>query len=275
MLDNVWITRTSIKGTSLSPCAFESNWYKWGFSCGTSSKEPAFQCRRHKRCGFSPWVRKIPWRRAWQLTPVFLFRESHGQRSLAGYSTRVRKRVRHDWSNLARTHSAREASWREVWPQILKSLKCAEMRLSVMTVWRGRQIFSHQTQGKKKKGENYQNQTISSLWMEINQMQITNWEMLIPKEFAATLCKNNRSLQPPWPGWLPFHTQLGRLGASDLRGQERNGKPQAGCKLDLNGEWKVRAWGRPWWPSGEASPCQCRGHRFDLGQGRFYKLWGN
>ena len=31
------------------------------------------------------WVRKMPWRRAWQPTPVFLPRESHGQRRLAGY----------------------------------------------------------------------------------------------------------------------------------------------------------------------------------------------
>ena len=33
-----------------------------------------------------PWVRKIPWRRKWQPTPVFVPGESHGQRSLAGYS---------------------------------------------------------------------------------------------------------------------------------------------------------------------------------------------
>ena len=33
---------------------------------------------------FDPWVRKIPWRRARQHTPVFLPGESHGQRSLAG-----------------------------------------------------------------------------------------------------------------------------------------------------------------------------------------------
>ena len=32
-----------------------------------------------------PWVGKIPWRRAWQPTPVFLPGESHGQRSLVGY----------------------------------------------------------------------------------------------------------------------------------------------------------------------------------------------
>ena len=36
--------------------------------------------------GFDPWVRKILWRRAWLPTPVFLPRESYGQRSLAGYS---------------------------------------------------------------------------------------------------------------------------------------------------------------------------------------------
>ena len=39
----------------------------------------------NKRRKFSPWVRKIPSRRAWQPTPVFLPEESHGQRSLANY----------------------------------------------------------------------------------------------------------------------------------------------------------------------------------------------
>ena len=73
-----------------------------GFPGGTSGKEPACQCRRHKRCGFDPWVRKIPWRRAWQPTPVFLPGESHGQRSLTGYSTQGH-RVGHNWRNLAHT----------------------------------------------------------------------------------------------------------------------------------------------------------------------------
>ena len=57
-----------------------------GFPGGTSGKEPACQCRRHKRRGFNAWVRKIPWRRAWQPTPILLPGESHGQRSLVGYS---------------------------------------------------------------------------------------------------------------------------------------------------------------------------------------------
>ena len=44
----------------------------WGFPGSTSGKEPACQCGRHKRHGFDPWVGKIPWRRAWQPTTVFL-----------------------------------------------------------------------------------------------------------------------------------------------------------------------------------------------------------
>ena len=48
------------------------------FPGGTSDKEAAWQCRRHKRCRFNSWVGKIPWRREWQRrrewqpTPVFL-----------------------------------------------------------------------------------------------------------------------------------------------------------------------------------------------------------
>ena len=38
-----------------------------------------------KRCGFDPWFRKIPWRRKWQPTPVFLPGEFNGQRSPVGY----------------------------------------------------------------------------------------------------------------------------------------------------------------------------------------------
>ena len=53
---------------------------------GTSGKEPTCQYRRHKKRGFNPWVEKNPWRRAWLPTPVFLPGESHGQRSLVGYS---------------------------------------------------------------------------------------------------------------------------------------------------------------------------------------------
>ena len=60
-------------------------------SCGAgasgwlSGSESACQSRRYKKHSFHPWVGKIPWRRTRQPTPVLSPRESHGQRSLAGY----------------------------------------------------------------------------------------------------------------------------------------------------------------------------------------------
>ena len=54
-----------------------------GFPGNASGKEPTFQCKRHKTqghksCKFDPCFRKIPQRKAWQPTPVFLLGESHG-----------------------------------------------------------------------------------------------------------------------------------------------------------------------------------------------------
>ena len=61
---------------------------------GFPGKEPACQCRRR---GFDSWLRKVPWRRKWQPTPVFLPGESHGQRTLAGYSPWGRKELNMTW----------------------------------------------------------------------------------------------------------------------------------------------------------------------------------
>ena len=76
------------------------------FPGGASGEEPACQCRRCERCGFDPWIRKIPWRRAWPPTPICLPGESPwteevvrvyfswkflGQRSLVGYSPKCCK----------------------------------------------------------------------------------------------------------------------------------------------------------------------------------------
>ena len=55
----------------------------WGFPGCARGKEPACQCTRHKRCWFDLWVRKIPWRRKWLPTPVFLPGEFHGLWGLA------------------------------------------------------------------------------------------------------------------------------------------------------------------------------------------------
>ena len=80
--------------------ATELNWIyiSLGFPGGATGKEDTCQCRRQKRPRFYPWVGKIPWRRKWQSTPVFLPGESHGQRSLVSYSPWGCKGVRHDWA---------------------------------------------------------------------------------------------------------------------------------------------------------------------------------
>ena len=52
---------------------------------GASGKEPICNAG-DTEMWFDPWVGKLPWRRKWQLTLVFLPGESHGQRSLVGYS---------------------------------------------------------------------------------------------------------------------------------------------------------------------------------------------
>ena len=80
-----------------------------GLPCGTSGKEPACQCRRCKRQGFDPWVRKIPWRRVWQLTPVFLPGEFHRQRSLVHWVAKSQTRLK-QLSNHACTKPAYTAS---------------------------------------------------------------------------------------------------------------------------------------------------------------------
>ena len=68
-----------------------------GFPGGSEVKETACQCRRPR---FNPWIRKIPRKKEWQPTPVFLPGESHGQRSLVGYSPWGHKKsnmTEHDW----------------------------------------------------------------------------------------------------------------------------------------------------------------------------------
>ena len=77
-------------------------WYKGRhkdikhFLGGASGKESVCQCRSHNRCGFNPYLGKIPGSRKWQLAPVLLPGKFRGQRSLAGYSP-WGCRVRHNW----------------------------------------------------------------------------------------------------------------------------------------------------------------------------------
>ena len=66
---------------------------KDGLPWWCSSKESAYQCRRHR---FYPWNRKIPWNRKWQPAPVFLLENFHTPRTLEGLQSLGSQRVRHD-----------------------------------------------------------------------------------------------------------------------------------------------------------------------------------
>ena len=63
---------------------------------GSVVKNPPANAGDGRSLGLDPWVRKIPWRRKWQPTPVFLPGESHGERSLVGCSSWGYRRVGHD-----------------------------------------------------------------------------------------------------------------------------------------------------------------------------------
>ena len=62
-----------------------------GASLVAQRERISLRWRRHRRRRFYPQVRKIPWRRKWQLAPVILSAKLYGQRSLAGYSPGVPK----------------------------------------------------------------------------------------------------------------------------------------------------------------------------------------
>ena len=89
----MWSTRDSLRGLwspfkpEKAPGSFSISSHPWVvvFPDGASRKEPACNAG-DLRDAFDPWVGKIPWRRKWQPTPGFSPGESHGQRSLAGYS---------------------------------------------------------------------------------------------------------------------------------------------------------------------------------------------
>ena len=101
-LSSIWLHPSILHWKALREHTVKTEQSVKGFPCGTSGKEPTCQYRRHKRQGFDPWVGKVPWRRAWQPTPIFLPGESHRQKSLESYSPKG-SRVRHNWSNSAHT----------------------------------------------------------------------------------------------------------------------------------------------------------------------------
>ena len=72
--------------------------FPWASQVALVVKEPTCQCRRLKKRWFDPWVEKIPWKKAWQPTPVFLPGESQEPGGLQSIGLQT---VEYNWSNLA------------------------------------------------------------------------------------------------------------------------------------------------------------------------------
>ena len=115
------------KGQRFSTEFSAATWATVGFFI--SGKEPACQCRRHR---FDSWVGKIPWRRKWQPTPIFLPGESHRQRSLEGYRPWGCKEL----DTTAHTHTNyRRDQWVLLW-----SL-CLRQSVWVTEPWKPRHLY--------------------------------------------------------------------------------------------------------------------------------------
>ena len=106
-----------------------------------NGKESICQCRRGQRLRFDPWVRKIPWRRAWQPTPLFLPGESHGWRSLAGYSPWSPKES--DMIELVHMHEYQCACVFQRKLQILISFPLNSSTYSSLTAFMRAQLLNH------------------------------------------------------------------------------------------------------------------------------------
>ena len=88
-----------------------------GFPGGSVVKKKNSPCQ-WRRGGFNLWVRKIPWRRKWQPTPVFCPGKSNGQRSLAGYGPWGHKKVGHNFTSKIKTNQAFCIPWSCSWHQL-------------------------------------------------------------------------------------------------------------------------------------------------------------
>ena len=110
-----------------------------------SGREPACQCRRHKRCGFDPWVRKIPRRRAWLPHSSILVWRIPWTEKPGGLQSIGLQRVRHDWNDLARSMLKAQV-FRNL--QCLKSLTWSKAKLK----FKSRSCLTHSWESPRLQG---------------------------------------------------------------------------------------------------------------------------
>ena len=97
---------------------FEKSWCRiWASQPGcASSKEPACNAGNAGDMSLIPEVRKIPWRRAWRPTPVFLPGEFPRTEEASRLQSMGLKRIWHDWSDLACVHACKNSAEYTIYP---------------------------------------------------------------------------------------------------------------------------------------------------------------
>ena len=80
----MWVTLGTLLATAVVDTSHPEEGLFLSVHRDVSGEESTIQRRRHRRCRFDPWVGKIPWRRKWQPTPIFLawkipWTEEHGR----------------------------------------------------------------------------------------------------------------------------------------------------------------------------------------------------
>ena len=148
------------------------------------------QCRRPR---FDPWVGKIPWRRAWQPTPVFLPGESHGQRSLAGYSPLgCKESDRTEQLTLTVYQFSSVQSLSHVWLFVTPWTIAHQASLSITNSWSPPKLMSIE------------------LAMQSNHLILCCPLLLLPSIFPSIRVFSNESaLRIRWPKYWSFSFNIG------------------------------------------------------------------
>ena len=106
-------------------CYYSGAGFPMGFPRWCSGKESTCLCRRLESLGFDPWIRKIPWRRAWQAHSTILAWGIPWTEEPGGLQSMQLQRVRHDWAHArAHTHTHTHTTSHCHWVVNLKPSLC-------------------------------------------------------------------------------------------------------------------------------------------------------
>ena len=215
-----------------------SSYHSSLFPGGSSSKEVNCQCRRLRICGINPWVRKIPQRRKWQPTPVFLSGKSCGQRSLMGYSP-----WGHKVSNTLNMHVQILCSWapKSVW------MVTAAMKLKNACSFPWKETYDKPRQRIKKQRYHFADKGLYSQRYGFSSSHVQIWELdhktdWVLKNWCFQTVVLEKTLESP----LDFK-EIKPVNPKGNQAWIFIGGTDAEAEAPMLWHLMWRAWKRPWW----------------------------